>query len=170
MKHYEGGQKGTGGIDRKGEGSKGEKGGKGARKGGRIGRGECALYPGWNLKYRASRTPTLAPETRETRRRGAARRAGLTRAEERHLEIELGRRVSARHRLLKSFPPGIGWNFQQVKKKKWKFRYAPFLRHSELRAGIGESPTGDFSLSLCLIHVCRACRMSAEIPKRTQPL
>lgn len=116
MKHYEGGQKGTGGTDRKGEGSKGEKGGKGARKGGRIGRGECALYPGWNLKYRASRTPTLAPETRETRRRGAARRAGLTRAEERHLEIELGRRVSARHRLLKS-PPGNRLEFSTGEKK-----------------------------------------------------
>lgn len=151
MKHYEGGQKGTGGTDRKGEGSKGEKGGKGARKGGRIGRGECALYPGWNLKYRASRTPTLAPETRETRRRGAARRFDARRGEAPgNRTWTPGKREAPP---IKIFPPGNRLEFSTGEKKKWKFRYAPFLRHSELRAGIGESPTGDFSLSLCLIHV-----------------
>lgn len=79
--------------------------------------GRAAPCSGWNLKYRASRTSTLAPETRETRRRDVEKPGNRTwtpRYKERAL-------VSP---LLK-FPAGIGWSFQQV--KKWKFRYTSIL-------------------------------------------
>jgi len=49
------------------------------RGGGRIDcGGERPVYPGWNLKYRASRTSTLAPETRWKSRGVASRLATST--------------------------------------------------------------------------------------------
>lgn len=50
--------------------------------------GRAAPCSGWNLKYRASRTSTLAPETRETRRRDVEKPGNRTWTPRRHEERE----------------------------------------------------------------------------------
>lgn len=91
-------------------------------KGGKEIAGRAPRCPGWNLKYRASRTSTLAPETR---RRDAPRRLDARRR--RRHQGKPGNRTWTPLRAREAGtaftepPIGIGWNFQQV--KKWKFQY-----------------------------------------------